>query len=220
MILHFVFISLLLLISVLLYYYLLYRQNNKVKPIAILKLRPNKNIVTLSAAVALLSIAVYLYCIYNIQFPELHAFMNGEVFIWLVGLGFIDVKEKIIPNHLIVFQFVFWLIISILEITLGKTSLISVLSFSLLGAFACGGVMFVIALIVKSALGMGDVKMLAVLGLFYGLANTYSILLFSTLIMAVLSIILLILKKVNRKTAIPMAPFVIIGFIVNILAGI
>jgi len=78
---------------------------------------------------------------------------------------------------------------------------------------------FVIALIVKSALGMGDVKMFFVIGLLYGLSNTYSILLFSVLVMAIVSIVLLIMKKVTRKTAIPMAPFVAFGFLLNVLMG-
>ena len=35
----------------------------------------------------------------------------------------------------------------------------------------CGGVLLVVALIVKSALGMGDVKLFFALGLFYGLQD-------------------------------------------------
>ena len=80
--------------------------------------------------------------------------------------------------------------------------------------------MLLIALIVKSALGMGDVKLFTVLGLIYGLSITYSILLFTIIIMAIISIILLIAKKVTRKTAIPVGPFTIIGFLLCMLAGV
>ena len=91
--------------------------------------------------------------------------------------------------------------------------------FSIVGA-GISFILLIIALIVKSALGMGDVKMFLVIGLLYGLVDTYSILLFSIIVMAIVSIILLLIKKATRKTAIPMAPFTAIGFLLSILAGL
>ena len=76
------------------------------------------------------------------------------------------------------------------------------------------------SLIVKKALGMGDVKMFFVIGLLYGLENTYTILLVSMLIMAIVSVILLITKKATKKSAVPMAPFVAVGLLINIILGV
>lgn len=147
------------------------------------------------------------------------AIMNAEVFLWLTVLGYVDLREKIIPNHMIGIGLLFWLVLMILEIVLAKTYWKDLLMFSVLGGAICGGVLLVIALIVKTALGMGDVKMFFVLGLLYGVTDTYGILLFSMVIMGVISILLLLTKKVTTKTAIPMAPFVVIGFLLSILAG-
>ena len=102
---------------------------------------------------------------------------------------------------------------------MGDTPWLQLLAFSGIGGIVCGGVLFIIALIAKSALGMGDVKLFLVLGLLYGLTDAYGILLFSVIAMGIVSIILLIAKKVTRKSTIPMAPFVIIGFLLSILAG-
>ena len=149
----------------------------------------------------------------------MRAFMNAEVFIWLVALGYIDIKERIIPNKMILVGLVFWGILLLVDIFVAGNNWLEVLVFSALGGLLCGGILAVVSLIVKNALGMGDVKMFFVLGLLYGITDTYSILLFSMMIMAAVSIILLILKKVTTKTAVPMAPFVAIGFMLSIIAG-
>ena len=149
----------------------------------------------------------------------MRAFMNAEVFIWLVTLGYIDLKKKIIPNNMILLGLAFWAVLFLVDIFAAGNNWMDVLVFSGAGGLLCGGVLFVIALVVKSALGMGDVKMFFVLGLLYGLTDTYSILLFSMVLMAVVSLVLLIAKKVTTKTAVPMAPFVAAGFLLSIIAG-
>lgn len=149
----------------------------------------------------------------------MRALMNGEVLIWLSVLSYVDCRERIIPNSMIGLGLIFWLVVVFLDIVVAGTPWKNVTVFSLLGGTICGGILFVVALLVKTALGMGDVKLFFVLGLLYGITDTYSILLFTVVIMAVFSVVLLITKKATVKTAIPMAPFVVIGFLLSILAG-
>lgn len=149
----------------------------------------------------------------------MRALMNGEVMLWLVAIGYIDARERIIPNSFIGIGLVFWLVLALLDIFLGGTPWLQLLVFSGVGGIACGGLLLIIALLTKSALGMGDVKMFFVLGLLYGLTDAYGILLFSVIAMGLVSIALLIAKKVTTKSTIPMAPFVTLGFFLSILAG-
>ena len=202
-----------------LYLYLTSREKEKKSLKEFFAININKKFLILSASMLCISIFTYIYSFFVMDASFLKAFMSAEVASWLLVLGYIDLKEKIIPNQLILSGIVFWAILSIIEICLSHTTWKQVLFFSLIGAGVCGGILFVIALIVKSALGMGDVKMFFVIGLLYGLSNTYSIMLFSILIMAIVSIALLIAKKVTRKTAVPMAPFVAFGFLINVLMG-
>lgn len=146
--------------------------------------------------------------------------IDGLVMMWLMVAGYIDLKEGIIPNPLIGAGLSAWALVMLLDVFVAGTSWKIALAYSLSGGLVIGGMMFIIALVVKNALGMGDVKMFLVLGLFYGLHDTYSILLISIIIMAVVSLVLLALKKVTAKTAVPMAPFVVAGFLLSILAGI
>ena len=148
------------------------------------------------------------------------ALVNAEMMLWLAIVSLIDYREKIIPNSMILAGIAAWVIFFAVEVIFAKTPVKQLLAYSLGAALLCGGVLFVVALVVKTALGMGDVKMVAVISLFYGLMNTYSIVLVSMVIMFIVSIILLILKKADRKTAIPMAPFVLAGFFVNIFFGV
>ncbi len=149
----------------------------------------------------------------------IRALMNGCTFLWLAVIGYIDLKEKVIPNPLIVVGILGWLVLVLLDIFVAHTNWRSVLAFSLIGGFVCGGVLCAVSLIAKSALGMGDAKMFFVLGLMYGLSDTYSMLLFSMLPMALWCVGLLVMKKATAKTSVPMAPFVVIGFTLSILAG-
>ena len=203
----------------LLYQYLVLRDKDEKKIKDWVKLKLDKKILSLMLTALIISALIYAYSFYLMKGTFIRSLMNAEVIMWLIVLAYIDIKDKIVPNKLIVSGIAFWAILAILEIVIEKTSWQQVLFFSLIGGGVCGGILLVIALIVKSALGMGDVKMFFVIGLLYGLTNTYSILLFSILVMAVVSIVLLITKKVNRKTAIPMAPFVAIGLFLNILMG-
>ena len=210
---------LIIVTSGLMYLYLTCRQNEtqKIKDLLIITYQKKQFVVCV--AMLAISILTYMYSFFVSDSTFLKAFMNAEVILWLQVLGLIDLKEKIIPNRLVVTGIAFWAMLMLIEIFIAHTSWQQLLLFSLTGAGVCGGVLFVIALIVKSALGMGDVKMFFVIGLLYGLSNTYSILLFSVLVMAIVSIVLLIMKKVTRKTAIPMAPFVAFGFLLNVLMG-
>jgi len=211
----------LLLVSVYLsYQYILARDQEKVNFRSFFKPAYAKWPLLLCLATAVVSITVFAgYYILGTE-TYLRSLMNCMVLVWLAVLSYVDLKEKIIPNHMILLGIGFWVLLSLLEIFLGGTHWKVILTFSLTGGLVCGGVLLVIALIGKSALGMGDVKMITVLGLLYGLMDTYSLLLLSMVVMAVVSVTLLLMKKVSKKTAIPMAPFVAIGFLLSIFAGL
>ena len=201
------------------YQYLVHRVDEKcqVKDFLHLKYEFSSLVVILISLFA--SVFVFLLGFLWNDESFMRAVMNAEVMIWLAVLGYVDAREKIIPNSLIGIGLAAWLVLILIDIFVGGTPWLQLLVFSGIGGIACGGLLLIIALIAKSALGMGDVKLFFVLGLLYGLADAYGILLFSVIAMGVFSIALLIAKKVTMKSTIPMAPFVIVGFFLSILAG-
>lgn len=79
-------------------------------------------------------------------------------------------------------------------------------------------------------MGLGDVKLMGALGLYFGFANIIIVAIISFLVGAILSIILLITRIKKSDEYIPFGPFIVIGtfitmfvpysLIVNILLNI
>ena len=62
----------------------------------------------------------------------------------------------------------------------------------------------------KEAMGLGDVKLMGALGLYFGLANIIIIALISFLVGAILSVLLLATKIKKSDEYIPFGPFIVI----------
>lgn len=201
------------------YQYLTHRTGRKCQIREFLNFRYELAPLIAVLAALLASIFIFVMCFEWKNMNFMRALMNAEVMLWLSVIGYIDARERIIPNSFICAALIFWLILILTDIFIGGTPWLQLLMFSGIGGIACGGLLLIISLIGKSALGMGDVKMFFVLGLLYGLMDTYGILFLSVIAMGIVSIVLLIAKKVTTKTTIPMAPFVILGFLLSVLAG-
>lgn len=203
----------------LLYFYLIHRNEEKLNFNKLFEYRYSKNCMILAGAAFAAGMAACICDVFIHKMSVLHTVTDVVMMAWLVVLAGIDYKEQIIPNKLIVAGFCVGFLVNALRVAMTPIEWKQVLLGAFVGAGVCGGILFIVAIVVKTALGMGDVKLFTVLGFVYGLTSTYSILLVSIFVMAILSIVLLIAKKVTRKTAIPMAPFVAIGFAINILIG-
>ena len=129
----------------------------------------------------------------------------------------IDYKLTIIPNRLN---------LTLFEIGLAFTFIYGVSNFklaedSILGMIAGGGIFLIISWIGgiiagKEAMGFGDVKLMGALGLFFGLQNTIVITVLAFLVGAIISIVVMIVKK-SLDQYIPFGPFIVIGTIITML---
>ena len=86
---------------------------------------------------------------------------------------------------------------------------------------AGGGIFLVITLIGgiiagKEAMGLGDVKLMGALGLFFGLNAILAISVMAFLIGAVGSIIFMIVKSKRASEYIPFGPFIVIASVIAI----
>lgn len=68
----------------------------------------------------------------------------------------------------------------------------------------------------KEAMGLGDVKLMGALGLFFGLTNIIIVSLVSFLVCAVLSIFLLATRIKKTDEYIPFGPFIAVGAFISI----
>lgn len=130
----------------------------------------------------------------------------------LLSAFIIDYKFQIIPNRLNLTMFEIGIILMFIAGIFNANIAIDMF----LGMLAGAGIFLLITLIGgliagKEAMGFGDVKLMGALGIYFGLANTIVITLMSFLIGAILSIILLVIKKKNTNEYIPFGPFIVIA---------
>ena len=101
------------------------------------------------------------------------------------------------------------------------TSNVAITIDMLLGMLAGGGIFLAITLIGgliygKEAMGLGDVKLMGALGLYFGLTNIIIIAMMSFLIGAILGIILIVSKIKKSDEYIPFGPFIVIATFISI----
>lgn len=135
----------------------------------------------------------------------------------LISAFIVDYKIQIIPNRLnftmfevgIIFAFIF----GIQNLNLAKDMF--------LGMITGGGMFLLITLIGgliagKEAMGLGDVKLMGALGLFFGWYKILIISVLAFLIGAIISIIVLIVRKNREDGYIPFGPFIVVATFITI----
>lgn len=130
----------------------------------------------------------------------------------LLAAFVIDYRLQIIPNRLNLTLFE----IGLVFVFIYGISNIAISINMILGMLVGGGIFLIITLVGgllygKEAMGLGDVKFMGALGLFFGLENIVVIALVSFLIGAVLSIVLLVTKIKKTDEYIPFGPFIVIS---------
>ena len=135
----------------------------------------------------------------------------------MLSVVVIDYKLQIIPNRLNLTMFEIGLVFAFLY---GMSNVAISLNM-LLGMLAGGGIFLLITLLGglvygKEAMGLGDVKLMGALGLYFGLTNIIIISLVSFLVCAIISIFLLATKIKKTDEYIPFGPFIVIGAFVSI----
>jgi leader peptidase (prepilin peptidase)/N-methyltransferase len=149
---------------------------------------------------------------------ELLAFLP---FLWvLVALSLIDLETKLLPNRIVYPSVLAG--IALLAVTAALGPGIGAWARGLAGMVASAGVFFVIALISPAGMGMGDVKLAGLIGLYLGYLSWGRVLVaffLAFLAGAVVGIALMVVGRAGRKTAIPFGPFMALGAITATLYG-
>lgn len=134
----------------------------------------------------------------------------------LVMDAFADIKAQIIPNGL---NFVGFIVGAIFIYYMTIKDAMSGVDL-LFGMLTGGGIFILIALFSylaykKEGMGMGDVKLMAVLGMFFGVYNTIQIFVLSFALGAIASIILMIFKMKKSTDYMAFGPFIVISSIIT-----
>ena len=141
----------------------------------------------------------------------------------LIVISFIDLEFTIIPNKIVYSGFLAGLLFAIgMAVTHSDAKL---LLSRLLGA-AIGTAIIILIVVVgsaifrKQAMGIGDVKLMAMLGIYLGAWPHLAIILISaSLLGSIIGVILIITRGKKMDSAIPFGPFLSIGGLLSLLYG-
>ena len=212
-------VALTLFLAVLGYFFLNYSFKEEGEDKKFLDLKLNKKALIAAGIFFVIGILTGLFEIYHEKAATVIIMSYLMLLSVLYFAAIVDFKKSIIPNSLIIAGLIMYLVFALISIFAVGVNAKSFLLISVAGGLIIGGLLLLVMLISKNALGMGDVKLFFVVGLMLGLKNCYEVLLISMVIMALTAIVLLLLKKVDRKTAVPMAPFMTIGFMICLALG-
>jgi leader peptidase (prepilin peptidase)/N-methyltransferase len=133
--------------------------------------------------------------------------------LFVVPAALIDLEHRIIPNRLTATGAVLALGIGLALDPAGEPE-------RLIAAAAAGGLLLLAALAYPGGMGMGDVKLAAVMGLFLG-RNVAPAIFVALLAGALLGVAIIARRgaREGRKTAVPFGPFLALGAVVGLFAG-
>lgn len=126
----------------------------------------------------------------------------------LLAISFIDLEHKIIPDEIVVFSIGAGILLNLIARDVTFLS-------ALIGFFSASGILLLMAVITKGAMGGGDIKLMAAMGIFIGNGPILLALFIGFMIGGFVSLILLIFKIKGRKDYIPFGPFLAAGVLVS-----
>jgi leader peptidase (prepilin peptidase) / N-methyltransferase len=131
----------------------------------------------------------------------------------IVPVALIDLEHRIIPNRITALGAVLALVLGLVLDPSGEPA-------RLLAAGCAGGFLLLAALAYPAGMGMGDVKLAGMMGLFLGAAVAPA--LFVALLSGVLTGTVVLARKgvrEGRKTAVPFGPFLAFGALLGVFLG-
>ena len=164
----------------------------------------------------LINVIIYIALLYRFKISI--DFVRYAILAPMILSAFVvDYKIQIIPNRLNLTMFEIGLIFTFI---LGIQNL-NVAKDLLLGMLVGGGIFLLITLIGgaiagKEAMGLGDVKLMGALGLYFGVVDIAIISVLSFVIGAIISIILILFRKNREDGYIPFGPFIVLSTFITI----
>lgn len=123
----------------------------------------------------------------------------------LLVIAVIDLQTHLIPNRLV---YPFLLLGLVYRWSRGE------IGSALLGGAVGGGILFLIYLIYPKGIGMGDIKLLTLLGIFLGGRGVLNALFWGSLCGVVIIFPLVLTGRLDRRQPVPFAPFLTLGTLV------
>lgn len=134
----------------------------------------------------------------------------------LSGSACVDYREHRIPNLFPVVMALSGMILLAIGYLTKQPGAVSYIVSSAMSAGGCVLFLTVASFLSKGGIGAGDIKLLGALGLLCGVYTICETAFLSVLLCALVSVVLLLMKKKTLKGALPFGPFILLGFAVSV----
>ncbi len=130
--------------------------------------------------------------------------ITGFTWALLLGGSYYDIKYRALPNGFLVIG---GLLATVFAFLFQPVKLISVA-----GAIGLGAAILGVSALTRGGIGFGDGLFLGLLGINLGFFCVFSVFLIALFLSAIAAIILLLIKKKNRKYTFPFVPFLTMAY--------
>ena len=168
----------------------------------------------------LLFIALYLS--YGLTLDSIFYFTLLYI---LLAIALIDLEHRIVPNRLVAAGLITALLLMIPTLLASWLELPSPLILerqpldALLGFLIGGTVLLIVFIVSRGGMGAGDVKLIAMIGFFVGLRGVAVVMMAAFLCGALVGIAYMLAGRLTRKDALPFAPYLAFGALVQVFWG-
>ncbi|GKX30939.1 hypothetical protein SH1V18_34190 [Vallitalea longa] len=173
----------------------------------LIKFNKRLKIKCLIISIAMAIVSFFIYC----QYGYSNHFIAVLLTSWfLISVSISDWKDKQIPVDILIITDVLGVILLFFN---PNVELIH----SMIGFFGVGGFVLLISIITRKAIGMGDAIVIGTIGLILGYKMALTVLVYSLVLVGLIGLVLMTIGKVNRKTQLPMVPFILTVFMVILI---
>ena len=152
-------------------------------------------------------------------FPDLRAMIvfYAALYAALVTLSFIDFEHKIIPDGIVIFLLAAGVLYNAASFALNQD--LFALIPPVAGFFAASVPMYILALIYKGGMGGGDIKLMAVCGLFLGWSKILLALFIAAAVACIFVLIGSLFKIRKQERSVVFGPFLSVGIMAALIYG-
>lgn len=137
----------------------------------------------------------------------------------VMSAAIIDFFTKKIPNKLNLTLYIAGVLLLAAEFIFNRGNFPLRLEASLIGAGVGFGFLFIMSLVTKGGMGMGDVKLIGGVGLAFGIAAVIYSLMYGMVICLLAAVVMLITGRKKMKDKIPFCPFFYLGMVLALTIG-
>lgn len=141
------------------------------------------------------------------------------IIVLLSPVAIIDCYTRKIYNNITLCAIIIRVLIFIPEFFVNGDSFKNIIIVSFLGLLVGFILLAILSFISRGGLGMGDVKIISVLGFYTGLATMFYTLVLGMFCCFFYCIYLIIVKKKDKEYEIPFGPFILIGLVLSMIIG-